>query len=61
MTIEPAFEMDRVSASKVTQDDPEKRANSKYYYYDLENKKTRIIALDAIDYEAKYDENGKSS
>lgn len=43
---------------KVTQDDPEKRANSKYYYYDLENKKTRIIALDAIDYEAKYDENG---
>lgn len=42
----------------VVQDDPAKRQNSKYYYYDLEGKKTRVIALDAIDYEAKYDENG---
>ena len=42
----------------VVQDDPAKRANSKYYYYDLEDKKTRVIALDALDYEAKYDENG---
>lgn len=43
---------------QVVQDDPTKRANSKYYYYDLEGKKTRVIALDALDYEAKYDENG---
>ena len=43
---------------KVVQDDPAKRANSKYFYYDLEDKKTRVIALDALDYEAKYDENG---
>ncbi len=42
----------------VVQDDPEKRENSKYYYYDLADKKTRIICLDSIDYEAKYDENG---
>lgn len=42
----------------VVQDDPAKRQNSKYYYYDLEGKKTRVIALDALDYEAKYDENG---
>ncbi len=34
------------------------RENSKYFYYDLEGKKTRVIALDAIDYEAKYDEDG---
>lgn len=32
--------------------------DSKYYYYDLESKKTRIIALDALDYRATYDENG---
>ncbi len=43
---------------QVVQDDPAKRANSKYFYYDLEGKKTRVIALDALDYEAKYDENG---
>lgn len=43
---------------KVVQDDPAKRANSKYFYYDLEGKKTRVICLDALDYEAKYDENG---
>ena len=42
----------------VVQDDPAKRENSKYYYYDLEDKKTRVIALDSLDYEAKYDENG---
>jgi len=42
----------------VSQDDSEKRANSKYFYYDLEDKKTRVIALDSLDYEAKYDENG---
>ena len=33
--------------------------NTKYFYYDLENKKTRIICLDSIDYEQTYDENGK--
>ncbi len=43
---------------QVVQDDPAKRANSKYFYYDLEDKNTRVIALDAIDYEARYDENG---
>lgn len=32
--------------------------DSKYYYYDLEGKKTRVICLDSIDYRAKYDENG---
>ncbi len=32
--------------------------DSKYYYYDLANKKTRIICLDAVDYRAKYDANG---
>ncbi|MBQ1186521.1 MAG: metallophosphoesterase [Clostridia bacterium] len=32
--------------------------NTKYFYYDLENKKTRIICLDSIDYEQTYDENG---
>lgn len=32
--------------------------NSKYYYYDLTAKKTRVICLDSLDYEAKYDENG---
>jgi DNA repair exonuclease SbcCD nuclease subunit len=35
-----------------------KYKDSKYYYYDLENKKTRVICLDAIDYRAKYDKNG---
>ena len=43
---------------EVVQDDPAKRANSKYFYYDLEGKKTRVICLDSLDYEAKYDENG---
>lgn len=38
--------------------DTKGHANSKYYYYDLVGKKTRIIALDSLDYEAKYDENG---
>ncbi len=33
-------------------------ANSKYFYYDLENKKTRIICLDSIDYEQSYGEDG---
>ncbi len=32
--------------------------NSKYYYYDLPEKKTRVICLDAIDYRAPFDENG---
>ncbi len=41
---------------KVSQD--ENVDNSKYFYYDLENKKTRIICLDSIDYEQTYDENG---
>lgn len=35
-----------------------KHKDSKYYYYDLEGKKTRVICLDAIDYRAKYDKNG---
>ncbi len=35
-----------------------KYKDSKYYYYDLEGKKTRVICLDAIDYRAKYDKNG---
>lgn len=35
-----------------------KVANSKYFYYDLENKKTRIICLDSIDYEQSYGEDG---
>lgn len=35
-----------------------KHKDSKYYYYDLKDKKTRIICLDAIDYRAKYDSNG---
>lgn len=33
-------------------------ANSKYYYYDLPNKKTRIICLDALDYRAEFDSKG---
>ncbi len=33
--------------------------NSKYFYLDLEDKKTRIICLDSIDYEQTYDENGQ--
>ncbi len=33
-------------------------ANSKYYYYDLPEKKTRVVCLDAIDYRAPFDENG---
>lgn len=32
--------------------------NSKYYYYDLPEKKTRVVCLDAIDYRAPFDENG---
>ena len=32
--------------------------DSKYYYYDIENKKTRIICLDSSDKEEEYDENG---
>ncbi len=35
--------------------------DSKYYYYDLADKKTRIICLDAIDYRAEYDKNGNIS
>ena len=35
-----------------------KYQDSKYYYYDIEGKKTRVICLDAIDYRAKYDKNG---
>lgn len=31
---------------------------SKYYYYDLPEKKTRVICLDALDYRAKFDKNG---
>ena len=32
--------------------------NSKYYYYDLPEKKTRVVCLDSIDYRAPFDENG---
>ena len=35
-----------------------KYPDSKYYYYDLTAKKTRVICLDALDYRAKYDANG---
>lgn len=35
--------------------------DSKYYYYDLTDKKTRVICLDAVDYRAKYDKNGNIS
>lgn len=35
-----------------------KHKDSKYYYYDLDGKKTRVICLDAIDYRAEYDKNG---
>ncbi len=34
------------------------RDNTKYFYYDLADKKTRVICLDSVDYQAKYDENG---
>ena len=43
----------------VTVKQDESVENTKYFYYDLENKKTRIICLDSIDYEQTYDENGK--
>lgn len=36
-------------------------SDSKYYYYDLAGKKTRIVCLDAMDYRAKYDKNGMIS
>lgn len=36
-------------------------ADSKYYYYDLAGKKTRVVCLDAMDYRAKYDKNGTIS
>ncbi len=32
--------------------------DSKYYYYDMADKKTRLIFLDTVDCRAKYDENG---
>lgn len=32
--------------------------DSKYYYYDLADKKTRVICLDALDYRAKYNSKG---
>jgi len=32
--------------------------NSKYYYYDLVDKNTRVICLNASDYPQEYDENG---
>lgn len=40
----------------VTQD--KNNENSKYYYYDLEDKKTRVICLNASDYPQEYDKNG---
>lgn len=42
----------------VTVSQDEKDENSKYFYYDLDNKKTRVICLDSINYEQTYDENG---
>ncbi len=33
-------------------------ANSKYYYYDIADKKTRVICLNASDYPQEYDANG---
>ena len=35
------------------------KINSKYYYYDLADKNTRLIFLNASDYEYTYDANGK--
>ncbi|MBE6739652.1 MAG: hypothetical protein E7565_04970 [Ruminococcaceae bacterium] len=35
-----------------------KYADSKYYYYDIPDKKTRVIVLDSVDCRNKYDENG---
>ncbi|MBP3390304.1 MAG: metallophosphoesterase, partial [Clostridia bacterium] len=32
--------------------------NSKYYYYDIEAKKTRVVCIDGLDYNMEYDENG---
>lgn len=49
--------IDTFCPENIVQDDETKRANSKYYYYDL-NDTTRIICLDAIDSDAQYDENG---
>lgn len=34
------------------------KVNSKYYYYDLDAKNTRIICLNASDFPYEYDENG---
>ena len=34
------------------------KVNSKYYYYDLKDKNTRVITLFASDYDYTYDENG---
>lgn len=49
--------IDTFCPENIVQDDETKRPNSKYYYYDL-NDTTRIICLDAIDFDAQYDENG---
>ena len=49
--------IDMFCPENIVQDDETKRANSKYYYYDL-NDTTRIICLDAIDFDAQYNENG---
>lgn len=49
--------LDVYCPENIVQDDGTKRANSKYYYYDL-NDTTRIVCLDALDYDAQYDENG---
>lgn len=35
-----------------------KNTDSRYYYYDLENKKTRVIVLDSIDYDYVENEDG---
>lgn len=35
-----------------------KDQNSKYYYYDIDSKKIRVVCLDASDYYNEYDENG---
>ena len=43
---------------KVVNNSENDNGNAKYYYYDLENKNTRVIVLDTNDYYMEYDENG---
>ena len=45
--------LNEFSPAEIVQDT--KREDTKYYYYDLDGKKTRVICLDSSDYNAKYD------